>query len=187
MDKASLTKRISKLIDVVITEYVHQAKYSLAIAPNSVNTLRMLCVWDEDSRHFFVARAFHRFGCHGSIVDNLAAGNGILVYVDPKTGIMLSEGVYNEWNKEEQMRKKIVHPDSKVVLSGYTIEGYQTMKTKLLEIADSISFLKYLGFDIAMTDDGFKILEINSLTSLSTIQQHQGFLQDKRIKRILKK
>lgn len=45
-------------------------------------------------------------------------------------------------------------------------------------------FLKYVGWDIAITDDGFKIIEANSLTSLGVLQRQGGYLDDPRLRRI---
>ena len=40
--------------------------------------------------------------------------------------------------------------------------------------------------EVKLTSDGFKIIEINSLSSLSITQQRKGFLSDSRIQKVLK-
>ena len=177
---------LSELNDCIITEVVKNHPYAAAIAPNSLNTIRLLLVWDAEKCCFFIARAFHRFGCAGSIVDNLGAGNGLLVYVNPETGELLGEGIISENGKETYIRGEIRHPDTDVKLTGMFIPSFADIAKKCLDIFATHSYLRYLGLDIAVISDGFKIIEINSLTSLVTIQQRSGLLADPRIRAVLK-
>ena len=77
--KDELTHKLYTLNQYIVTEYVYQHSYSSAICDSSVNTIRLQCVWDEEMNSFFIPRAFHRFGCNGSVVDNVGAGNGITI------------------------------------------------------------------------------------------------------------
>lgn len=46
--------------------------------------------------------------------------------------------------------------------------------------------LSYLGFDIIITDDGFKIIEINSLSALTFLAYYNPFLKTNIVKSFLK-
>lgn len=185
--EAELKEKIEGLTDYLVTEYVKQHSYSSSINASSLNTMRFLCVWDDDTKSFFLARVFHRFGFTGDVVDNLASGNGVCYFVDPETGVFKSEGVVNFNNTGDKYVKNPVHPNIGKSLSGFKVPRFDEVKEKVLEIANSISFLKYVGFDIAITEDSFKIIEINSLSSLDFVQQREGFLKDSRIRKVLKK
>ena len=69
-----IKKFIYSLRDYIVSEYVKQHQYAEEINSSSLNTIRMLCVWDEDINSFYIARCFHRFGSNGSLVDNLGGG-----------------------------------------------------------------------------------------------------------------
>lgn len=180
---------VSTINEYLVQEYVSQAKYSSEIYSNSVNTMRFQCVWDYEKDTFFVARSFHRFGCNGQLVDNVGAGNGILIYIDPETGKTLNEGVIKHNGKKEYFLNNgdCLHPDSKIKLNDMAIPGYEEIKRQIIRISNENAFLKWIGWDVVATYDGFKIIEANSLTTLETIQQRQGFFKDPRIKRILRR
>lgn len=187
ISKYDLEKLIISLRDYIVTEFVIQHSYASAICSTSLNTIRFLCVWDDSVKKFFLARSFHRFGCNGNIVDNIGSGNGVLVFVDVDKGTLLSEGAVNSNRSGDRFTKDIIHPDSNIKLSGISIPRFQEIKTKILEIANANSYLKYVGFDVAVTETSFKIIELNSFSSLEVSQQRQGFLVDERIRKILKK
>lgn len=183
-DKASLAKLINGLNEYICTEYVYQHEYSSSIAAASVNTVRFICVWDYQTKSFFVSRTFHRFGCSGNVVDNVGSGDGILAFFDPETGVLGGRGVYNFAKKGISATTNLVHPDHNINLQGIAIPRYQEIKAKILEIANSISFLRYMGFDVVVTKDSSKILEINSRPGLDGAQQDKGLLTDPRTKRM---
>lgn len=43
---------------------------------------------------------------------------------------------------------------------------------------NSVSFLKWVALDIAITDDGFKIIETNSYPDPAVAQHKRGFRND---------
>lgn len=49
--------------------------------------------------------------------------------------------------------------------------NWELAKQKVLEIAESIPQLEYLGFDLAMTEDGFKLPEINRFPDFPRIDR----------------
>lgn len=181
-----LMETLSELDCYIITETVKNHSYASSIAPFSLNTIRLLLVWDDDKKEFFIARAFHRFGCAGSLVDNLGAGSGILAFIDPKSGKILDEGCISKMGDENYIKEALRHPDSGILLTGLQIPQYADIAAKCLRIFSAHSYLRYIGLDIAITENGFKIIEINSLSSLSISQQRNGFLADSRIRKVLK-
>ena len=170
----------SKIKDYVCTEYVRQHEYSMHVCPTSLNTIRFLCIRDEDRGGFYVARCFHRFGIEGSLVDNLGGGNGYLFLVDKDTGRLKANGAKNVNNKGEVYMEQIDYPGN-LAYCGMQIPKYQEIKQKLIDISNSFPFLRYIGWDVAVTAEGFKIIESNSLTSLGVLQRDGGFLDDEKL------
>ena len=185
--KDDLNQILGSLRQYIVTEFVKQHSYASSVCSTSLNTIRFLCVWDEDKKEFFLARSFHRFGCNGNVVDNIGSGNGMLAFVDVNKGILLSEGSVNFNHTGDKYMTKMVHPDQNIKLGGIEIPRFKEVKAKILEIANANSYMRYMGFDVAITEDSFKIIELNSLSSLDVTQQREGFLKDSRIRKVLKK
>ena len=187
ISKENLAHLVLSLRQYIVTEYIQQHKYASDICSTSLNTVRFLLVWDDEEQSFCVPRSFHRFGCDGNIVDNLGSGSGVLVFVDVNTGKITSEGKYNYKSKGDVFKENIIHPDHNICLTGIQIPNFDKIKGKLIKIFNEISYLRCAGVDVAVTEGGFKIIEINSLPGLSGIQQGIGLLSDSRIKKVLKK
>lgn len=183
IEENELLSLIRTLNNYIVTEYVIQHSYSLDINESSVNSIRLLCIWDNELEEFYIARAFHQFGLKGNPADNIGSSHGgILVAVDPKTGITKEYGIIKRKKSNEEILDLTNHPDSQKPIVGLQIPMWQEVTGKILSILNNLSFLKYVGIDLAITQDEFKILETNSLTTLSTIQLDEGLLKDERNK-----
>ena len=71
------------------------------------------------------------------------------------------------------------HPDNGKPLSG-SIEGYETLREAVLGVARRFSTIEYMGFDIGITDEGFKCMEINSHPGIKYMQVFAPLLADDR-------
>lgn len=182
--KEEFCSMLKVLDQYVVTEFICQHKYAHEIAPGSLNTVRYLLVRDKDKGNWELVRSYHRFGCHGDVVDNLGSGNGVCVYVDVDTGTMKGEGIINIDNNGSQYKNTVIHPNSNINLQGIIIPNFNAVKRKLIEILDSAPFLSYVGIDVAITKESFKVIEINSLTSLSAIQQG-GLLKNDSMRKLM--
>ena len=100
-------------------------------------------------------------------MDNIHAG-GIFSYLDVESGKFYNGKMFDGVSIFDCK----VHPDTGIPVEG-TIPGWQSIKEKLIEISDFIPQLSLMGFDIAVVEDGFKIIEINSLPGMRV---HQMFM-----------
>lgn len=154
--RKELSSLISGLDNYIITEYVIMHPELAKINPNAVNTVRVTLI-NEHGNDPIIPFAFWRIGTKKSgSVDNVAQG-GMVCKVDVKTGRfydgqVLVDHVYSDVK---------VHPDSGVELEGY-LPNWSIVINELINISNYLPQLKWLGFDIAITEDGFKIIEINS-------------------------
>lgn len=139
----------------VITEYIVQHAAMARLYPGSVNTLR-LTVFKEDGIHAQVGNAYLRIGTSQTGgVDNIGAG-GMMAEVDVETGRF--------GNARAMVNGAVVfqpkHPDTGLLIEGF-IPNWSFVKTKVVEMANELSQLEYFGFDVAITEDGIKLPEIN--------------------------
>lgn len=174
---------LDSLDKYLVTEYVIQHKYAEEINPGSVNTIRLVCARDNDYK-WFIMTSYHRFGLKGSCVDNMGSdAGGLLVFIEKETGKLRDTGFYRTKGKPEEQIRITQHPDSMKQVADVIIPHWQETISKVLSICRHISFLRYFGLDLTITDDGFKILEINSLPGIIGLQAEGGYLRDECIRR----
>ena len=176
--------KLNLLKNYLVSSYLNQAAYSHQIFPDSVNTIRILTMVNPENGIPFIAAAAHRFGTNKSApVDNCNAG-GITSSIDLKTGI-LGKGIltYFDGNNLKWLDN---HPDTGSKISGVQIPGWEEIKRKVLEAASRISYLKYIGWDIVATDDGFVVLEGNNGPDIKLHQVHIPLLRNPSTKEFFK-
>ena len=69
------------------------------------------------------------------------------------------------------------HPDTQVLLEGI-LPNWSHICEKIIEISSYIPQVRYMGYDVIITDGGFKIIEINSHPGISYIQYYYPLLTD---------
>lgn len=102
-------------------------------------------------------------GRKGMITDNLSQ-SGIIVDIDLETGITVGYGV------DKFRNKYIKHPDSNVIISGIEIPYWTKVINDLNFIALKYEGLNCAGWDIAITETGYEIIEVNQNPAARTIQ-----------------
>ena len=147
---------LKKLQDHIIIEYVHMHPEIKRLNPNSLNTIRVMLI-NETGCDPYIASSFMRIGTKQSgIVDNTAQG-GMFCKVDIENG---------RFYDGEKINDHIISPASHHPDTGEPIEGiipnWSLVKEKLIAIANYMPQLEWMGFDIAITEKGFNIIEINS-------------------------
>lgn len=156
----------------LVTEFITNHETIYNIWPGSTNTLRVL-MGSVDGEPVLL-RSFIRFGnekSHG--VDNAHSG-GIEAIVDENTGHVLFAVAMDAQGYGKRITK---HPDSGVSFD-IQIPRWEEVISKCKEICRAYPELRYWGFDVVITQDGFKILEINSLSGLMAAQMKEPLLKD---------
>ncbi|MCZ6677894.1 MAG: hypothetical protein O7E52_11660 [Candidatus Poribacteria bacterium] len=175
---------LSGLDDYLVTDYVHQNHYASQIFPDSTNTIRMLTMWDADGQFPFIAIAAHRFGRTSTIpVDNWTRG-GLSCLIDMETGT-LSKGASYPTDSKVVWHEK--HPDTNSQIEGIHIPHWESLKSAILEMAKEIPFVPYVGWDVVITDDGFKVIEGNHNSGLHHLQIHRPLLSIPRVREFYKR
>lgn len=175
-----LRGRLEGLDEYLVTEYVRQASYAADVYPESVNTMRVLTMYDEEAGEAFVPLATHRFGTRRSgELDNFSQG-GLSVGVDRETGRLSRGTQYLPPERPEEFER---HPDTGERIVGREVPEWEAIKTDLLAIADRLSYVPYIGWDVVVTDESeFSIIEANNNTS-ALIQIHEPLLREERTRR----
>lgn len=174
-----LRKWVSGKDGYIITEAIRSHEYSAKILPHSLNTIRFLTIVDDGGP--YIVGAVHRFGTMKSApVDNWSSG-GIASTIDLRTGV-LGPAVLNPTFFGNGHRRSRFHPDTGAMIEGVPIPHWSQLCDSLLRLANRVSFLPYLGWDIAVSPEGIRVIEINGNTGLDMLQLERPLLIDKRLR-----
>jgi hypothetical protein len=180
VDEEQLRVLCSGLSNYLITEFVKQHPYADALFPQATNTIRILSVRDYDAHECFIARAVHRIGCLSTVpVDNWSQG-GLVCNVDMDSG-KLSVAILSP--RANSLVRCDRHPDTGSLVTGTVVPHWDTVKSMVLKMANALAMVPYMGWDIVVTEESFKVLEINSLPGTDTLQVHGPLLDDERLRR----
>lgn len=155
------TATIEKLIEencgglndgFIAEELVIQTEEMAQFHPRSLNTIRVATVKFDDGVE--VVAAFFRTGRAGNIVDNAGAG-GVFGTIDIETGVI--EAVGDKFGKQYE-----VHPDTGVPILGFTIPRWEEAKDIAKELAQIVKGNRYAGWDLALTERGWCMIEGNA-------------------------
>lgn len=137
----------------MVEECIRQSAEMAQWNESSVNTIRIPTFLREGK--FTVKWTRLRMGKKGFIVDNAGAG-GIVVNVDPTTGIMITDGIDEYYNHFEK------HPDTGKVFKGWQVPRWQELLDTVEELHRT-RFSKhiYVAWDFALTDKGWVVIEGN--------------------------
>jgi hypothetical protein len=148
----------------IVSEYIFSHESIRSVYPDIPSTLRVMTVWD-DKEGTIIPGAYIRFATSRSGFSSRFTAGGILAGVDVKTGRIFGA---RSW-KDGRIVDILVHPDTGLPIPG-NVPHWDLITEKLKEIVDYVPQIKYMGFDVIVTDQGFRINEINSHQGLLTIQ-----------------
>ncbi len=140
--------------EYVIEEYVKQHPAISEVNPSSVNTIRLCSVLDDKHEAHIIGAAI-RCGGKGSTVDNFHHG-GIAYPIDIENGIVCGRGKTNSDNKTYAR-----HPATGTLMIGLKIPHWDLVMESVKEAAEMSERIAYLGWDVAITEDGIEIIEAN--------------------------
>lgn len=176
-----MTELIGNANGYLATEYVTAHEEIRRIYDVTPNTLRIQLTRDRN-KNPKITGGFMRFGTKKSGLLEIAAAGTIFTAVNFKNGL-----TYNPKRKIGNNLEIIrLHPDTNESLE-IALPNWSIIKEKLFEISNFMPQLSYLGFDIIITDNGFKIIEINSLSALAFLPYYYPFFEDEYCKEFFKK
>lgn len=155
----------------LITEYLHPCEEFSRIWPKSTNTIRVSIIRNKHKAPVIVD-GFMRFGSSKTNYTDSAVSGGIICRLNIDDGAFFDGAIIGK----HDIQKITNHPDTGSLLQG-VVPYWDDVKKVLLEICNYISHIIYMGFDVVITNDGFKVIEINSHRGLITNQYYQPYLQ----------
>lgn len=166
----------------VFTEFISPVDYMAKVDP-LIHTLRLLVV-NPHHDDPFIAGGYLRFGLR-----EIAERTGSANYAAPVErgdrvlvcGVNLETGEYGDGRLvyADCVSGCLTHPDSGEKVEG-RIECWRDVEDLVLGISRHLAFLPFLGFDVGITQDGPKLMEINSHSGIHYIQLFRPLLSDDR-------
>jgi hypothetical protein len=149
------------VIQVFITQHEHLSRYSL-----STNTVRIVTLLTK-SNDVLILGSFIRFGVNNAYIDNTCSG-GISV------GINIHSGRLNEIGSDTNGKIYLNHPNSKISFKDFQIPFWEQVVDLAIKTQEYFACYKLLGHDIAITDTGPILIEINSAFDIAELEQDCG-------------
>ena len=145
----------------IVEEYVEQHEFLNTIFHESVNTLRILTLKEDET--ISVVGVILRVGRTSTHqVDNIAQG-GICVDVDRSSGALGKGETFYDYGHEEFT----THPDTQVTFYGKKIPYFQEVNDLAVAAHKCFPMFMLIGWDVALTKTGPLIIEGNRVPDLS--------------------
>ncbi len=154
-DASQVAARVGAGEDFIIQDYVRQHKKINALFAGSVNTVRVETI--DTGTKIIVNSALLRIGSGRSTADNWSTG-GLIVNIDLQTGRTVGPARTQLKDGGQAFAK---HPDTNAPLSGIEIPYWNEVRQMCERAASQMRPFKMLGWDVAITDDGPLIIEVN--------------------------
>jgi len=157
-EDCELWNELSSMIPCIVEELISQSKTMASLHIASGNTVRITSILTGNSDENYKVNIFYPFlkiGQHGSRVDNAGAG-GIVCLINDD-GVVCTDG-WDEYNNQY-----INHPDSNVKLNGFIMPDWEQALNLVKDAAMLFTENRYIGFDLAHTDNfGWILVEANA-------------------------
>jgi glutathione synthase/RimK-type ligase-like ATP-grasp enzyme len=161
---------ITKDEPYLLQEYIEQSKVMKELNGDSVNTVRIVSTrWNENTN---ILAAMVRIGRKGVHIDN-ASNGGVFVGIDVTTGCL------NKYGYSYDSCRTTKHPDSGVEYSGFRIPYWKECISIIKKLHPIIFGLATIGWDIAITENGPIVVEINWNYSIKGLQIANGGIKRK--------
>lgn len=142
---------------LVFESLIKQTAQVESFNASSVNTVRFMTTLYPSGEVKIIA-TFMKIGRNGRCVDNAGSGGNVDAAVDIASG-----RIYNtiQFNGYRNIKSITHHPDSGNLIEGVVIENWKKIKEDVKQFQRSMPFLKAIGWDIAITDNGPVVIEMN--------------------------
>lgn len=159
-DIKNLYDKLIKNNQVLAEEYVIQSKEMSKLFPHSVNTIRLVTI-RKNNKTTVIFRVI-RIGNGKNVVDNYNNG-GMYSLIDEK-GNIIKPAIDKKGNIYE------IHPVTKTKILGFKIPYFKEALNMVKKASEVIEEVGYVGWDIAITDNGPVMIEGNQLPGYDLYQ-----------------
>ena len=137
----------------VVEGVIEQIPEIAAINSSSINTIRAYTLL-QCNGNTQILGIMLRAGRKGSHVDNWGSG-GIGYDFDIETGVCVGFG------KDKKNNSYIYHPGSNVQMVGFRLPDFENLKKIIIELTHKVPEARFVGWDIAITPNGYELVEMN--------------------------
>ncbi len=137
---------------VLLETFIRQHPAMAALNPTSVNTIRLIAARKNDD--ICLIGGGLRVGGAGQFVDNYHNG-GVAYPLDLETGIVTGRGYDHEG------RPVLRHPTTGHIMPGFAVPHWAQVLETVHRAATILPHIGYVGWDIAVTEDGAELIEGN--------------------------
>lgn len=148
--------------EFLLEEVVENIEEIKKINPSTLNTIRVNTFLDKDG-NIHILSVVLRVGGHNADVDNWAAV-GVVYLVDKNDGIIRGDGLDKKGNFY------VCHLSTNVKVLGFEIPNFDKLVNWVKILAARNSKAKLVGWDIAITNNGFELIEGNFAADEHLIQ-----------------
>lgn len=158
--------------EFIVQETICNHESLATVYPKSLNTARLITVWNKQTDRPELFTQFMRIGANGNSVDNWAVG-GLLFSLSAKGEI----GAWG-WFKDKKYGGTKVdrHPETSVRFEGLKVPDYDKALALALRAHECLPQVKSIGWDMAFTPDGPVIIEGNDNWEIAPSQIVNGGL-----------
>ncbi|WP_129115742.1 sugar-transfer associated ATP-grasp domain-containing protein [Halegenticoccus tardaugens] len=182
MGRGAFESMVEERNEYLVCEFVEQGEFGASLFPKTPNTIRIVTMYDDERGEAFAPIAIHRMGSDRSgAIDNFVQG-GLNAEVDVETGEL---GRAVQLPTETTLVRHSTHPDTGAQIEGTRVPSWDSIRDRVLEMANAYPHIPYVGWDVVPTDadGGFKIIEANSYPGTNSLQVHRPLLADDRARR----
>lgn len=144
---------------LVFESIICQSKQFQEFNSDSVNTIRFMTNLMPNGEVRIIA-TFIKIGRSGRCVDNAGGGGNVDAAIDIETGKLYNTIEFRGWRNHSRIDK---HPDNGTPIEGVVIENWESIKQQVLDFQRLIPFVKAAGWDVAITDEGPVVIEVNDM------------------------
>ncbi len=159
----ALAERLQAMPDGVLEQWIRQHPEMTKPYPHAVNCIRIASLMRDGRCNILGATL--TFGRDGIQVSNAFLGS-VFALVDVKTGRVISD--FCTYHDE----KLAAHPDTGVVARGFQIPYWPELLEMISRAAAIVPQVGYVGWDVAIGEDGPVLIEGNSISAGYTGYQH---------------
>jgi len=160
---------------LIIERKIIQTRQVDVINPSSLNSIRvMTALYPDGSVKMFDPKI--KFGRSYNCTSNSSGNENVTAIIDIETGTILS---VKDFRGYRNIKSATHHPDSGKQLLGMTIGQWDKIKGQVIDFQGKIPFIKVIGWDIAVTDRGAVVIEMNDLfDNVGQYISHLGWKND---------
>ncbi len=154
------------------------------LCPDSVNTIRVVTILSD--KNVDILYAILRVGFGKTKVDNISSG-GMYAPIDLESGEVYADAFCDKTGSYYEK-----HPMTDTKFVGFKIPKFDEIKQLVAKASKVIPDVKYVGWDVAVSDKGPVLVEGNTLPSYDMCQNYHHLREQKtgilpRFKEIIEK